>query len=326
MNLIKSCRTLILASVAASITLVPSVQAIAAEYPEKPITAIVPFGAGGGTDTYARTLGSVAYDILKQPLVVVNRPGGSGYVGAKFAADARNDGYTIMIQSAGSFILSGMMQKRPVDPFKDFEPVAVIGQLHTGLIVKKDSPYKTIQDVIAAAKQKKLTWAHAGRGGVHYIAGSALEQKHGFSARDIPYKGGGNVRTAVLGGQVDYAWTGVQQMAGFEDKLRVLGVANTERDPVHNRYETLEELGVDYSRVVSPITVYVPKGTAPEIISKLAVSIKEMQQQKPFKKLAKASGLAVMYKTPEEAAAYLSALQKEWLPVVEAVKEKLAKK
>ncbi len=325
MKKIKFSKRLATITTVALMSVLPS-SVFAAEYPEKPITAIVPFGAGGGTDSYARTLSSVAYDVLKQPIVVVNRPGGSGYVGAKFAADARNDGHTIMIQSAGSFILSGMLQKRPVDPFKDFIPVSVIGQLHTGIVVKKDSPYQTVQDLIADAKKKKLIWAHAGRGGVHYMAASALEQLHGFSAKDVPYKGGGNVRNALLGGQVDFAWIGVQQVAGFEDSLRVLGVANTERDPVQNSYKTFEELGVDYSRFVSPITVYVPKGTDAKIIEKLAVSIKEMQTQKAFKKLTKGAGLAVMYKDPAETKLYLETLRDEWAPIVEKVKAKLAKK
>ncbi len=325
MKILKFCRQALLTSAALAATVLPLGEALAAEYPSKPVTAIVPFGAGGGTDTYARTLASVAYDILQQPLVVVNRPGGGGYVGAKFAADARGDGHTIMVQSAGSFILGGMMQKRPVDPFSDFKPVAVIGQLHTGLVVPMDSPYQTAEDLIAAAKEKKLSWAHTGRGGVHHMAGSAFEIKQGFSTKDIPYKGGGNVRTAVLGGQVDFAWMGVQQVAGFEDKLRVLGVANTERDPVQNQYKTFEEQGVDYVRFVSPITVYVPKRTDQKVIDKLTVAIKEMQQQKPFKKLAKSSGLAVMYKDAAETDVYLKTLRDEWLPVADQVKQKLSK-
>lgn len=326
MKILKQCRRLLLASATALACVAPIGEAMAADYPAKPVTAIVPFGAGGGTDTYARTLASVAYDIIGQPVVVVNRPGGGGYVGAKFAADARNDGHTIMVQSAGSFILGGMMQRRPVDPFKDFDAVAVIGQLHTGLVVPKDSPFQNVGDLIAAAKKSKLTWAHTGRGGVHHMAGAAFSGTHGFSATDVPFKGGGNVRTAIIGGQVDFGWMGVQQVAGFEDKLRVLGVANTDRDPVQNSYETFKELGVDYVRFVSPITVYVPKGTSPAIIEKLAVAIKDMQQQKPFKKLAKSSGLAIMYKGPKEASEYLNALKAEWQPVVDQVKTELSKK
>lgn len=301
-------------------------EALADEYPTKPITIIVPFSAGGGTDSYARTLGSVAYDELEQPMVVINRPGGGGYVGARFAADARNDGHTLMIQSAASFILGGMMQKRPVDAFKDFEPVAVIGQVHTGMVVRQDSPYHTVADLISAGKKEQLIWAHAGRGGVHHMAGSAFAIKNSFTAKDLPYKGGGNVRIAVIGGQVDFAWMGVQQIAGFEDQLRVLGVANIERDPVQNSYKTFKELGVDYSRFVSPITVYAPKGTKPQIINRIAESIKKMQGLKPFKKLAKSLGLAVMYKGPTEASAYLSALRDEWKPIVEQVKYQMAVK
>lgn len=243
--------------------------------PRAPITAVVPYGAGGGTDTIARALVASFGDALPVPVVVVNRPGSSGTLGAISVANARADGSTIMITSAGSFVLNAVMRDLEVDPIDDFMPIAQIGDLTTSLMVPTSSPFETLQDLIAAATSDPgaLRWSHTGRGSFHHVAGEGFLRALGLRAVDVPFDGGGATRAAVIGAQVDFGMIGIQQVAGFEAELRPLALVSEARDPSAPAVPTFAELGHAVPVVTSPIVVFAPAGTPSDILAGLETAV-----------------------------------------------------
>uniref|UniRef100_UPI003F6B2732 Bug family tripartite tricarboxylate transporter substrate binding protein n=1 Tax=Nereida ignava TaxID=282199 RepID=UPI003F6B2732 len=218
--------------------------ALAEWAPRRPINAILPYSAGGGTDALARAAAASAEGILPVPLVIVNKPGSSGITGATEAAAARPDGNTVMVTSSGSFLLTSMLRDTDVNPFDSFEIIAQIGNLTPAVIVPANSPFQSVQDLVDAANADPslLRWAHNGRGGFHHVAGQSFLNRNGLKAQDVPFKGGGPTRAAVIGEQVDFAFVGIQQAAGFENELDVLALAAPERDAIRDDVPTLAEL------------------------------------------------------------------------------------
>ncbi|MFO8090376.1 MAG: tripartite tricarboxylate transporter substrate binding protein [Desulfatiglandaceae bacterium] len=296
---------------------------IAADFPAKPVTLIVGFSAGGGTDTYGRAIASVANDVMGQPMVVVNKPGAGGVIAAQFVASGRPDGYTLYHASAGSFILKAMFKKLPVDPFEDFKVVGIVGKLSTGLVVPANSPFETAEELIAYAKKNpgKLRWAHTGRGNFHHVAGMGFLLKNGITAQDVPFNGGAKTRAAVVGEQVDFGFMGPQQVTGFEEQMRVLGLTLEERDKAKSEFPTFKELGIPFVEVTSPITVMAPAGISPDVLKTLSDAVVEMTQHKAFLKMLGNAGLAPDSKGSEEGEKYLLKLKEDWAPVVDFIKQ-----
>ena len=255
-NLIKVIAVLVVMMIAAPIS-------VFAEWnPRRPINMIVPYKAGGGTDSFGRAISASTKGILKVPVVIVNKPGSSGMTGCIAAFNARPDGSTMLMTSAGSFLLTSMLRGTDINPLDSFQIVAQVGNLSSSIMVAHDSPFKTLQDLVDAAKANpgKLRWAHTGRGSFHHVAGQGFLNSNGLKAVDVPFKGGSATRAAVMGGQLDFGLIGVQQAAGFEGKLRVLALSAPERDKVMKDVPTFKEQGFDYVDVSSPIIVFAQKG------------------------------------------------------------------
>lgn len=308
------CRT---AAVATAVA-VAAPSAAHAEFPEKSMTLVVPKSAGGGTDTQARAMASVSEPHLGEPFQVVNKPGAGGYIGAKFVADAKADGYTMMVQNAGTFILKALAKPQVVDPFDDFEVVAMFGELYTALVVRADDErFSTIQEFIAYAKQHpEMTYGFAGKGGFHHIAAVGVERAVGYEARAVPFKGGSKARAAILGGQIDFAWMGIQQIRGFEDDLTALALASDERYPAMPDYPTFKEQGLPYTLVTGPTVVMVPKGTPKDAIAKLGDAIEKGVTTAKYAEMIKSKGLVPRYMNGGDATAYLRRLADDWRPLV----------
>lgn len=294
----------------------------AADYPQKPITLVVGFSAGGGTDTYARALASTANKILGQPMVIVNKPGAGQIIAARFVARGRPDGYTLMAASMGSFILKQMIQGTPVEPFKDFKIIGIIGRTPSGIFVPKDSPYRTVQDLIADAKANpgKLRWSHTGRGNFHHIAGVAFLLKNGIQAQDVPFKGGNKTRAAIASKQVQFGFLAPFLLTGFEDQVRVLGAALNERDKVMTAIPTLKELNIPFTEVTSPITIIAPAGIPAEKLTVLRDAVYKMSAEQNFHKILKNAGMPPARYTAADSEKLLKNMKEEWKPVVEHVK------
>lgn len=303
-------------------TILAAGPALAEWAPRRPINAILPYSAGGGTDALARAAAASADGILPVPLVIVNKPGSSGITGATEAAAARPDGNTIMVTSSGSFLLTSMLRDTDVNPFDSFEIIAQIGNLTPAVIVPANSPFQTVQDLVDAAKTNpgSLRWAHNGRGGFHQVAGQSFLNRNNLEAQDVPFKGGGPTRAAVIGAQVDFAFVGIQQAAGFENELRVLALAAPERDPIRDDVSTLAELGFDYVAVSSPIVFFAPKGTDPEIVSGMEAALKAITETEHFAELMRERGNVPAYLSGAETEARLRQMQEETQPVIDALK------
>ena len=289
--------------------------------PRRPINIIVPYKAGGGTDAFARALSSAAKGLIKVPLVIVNKPGSSGITGAKSAASARPDGSTMMVTSAGSFLLTSMLRDTDVNPLDSFRIVGQIGNLTTSLMVPMDSPFQSLEELVEAAKADpgSLRWGHTGRGGVHHIAGQGFLNSNNISATDVPFKGGSATRAAIIGNQVDFAFAGVQQAAGFEDNLRVLGLNAPERDTIMTQVPTFAELGFEYVNVSSPIILFAPKEADDEIINGMASALEKIVPSEKFAELMLTQGNAPIYKNAAETEKQLQSMKEQAEPIVNSL-------
>lgn len=310
-------------SAAVSLFMFAGSTAQAADYPRRPINIVVPYKAGGGTDAYARALAAAAQGTIDVPLVVVNKPGSGGLNGAQSALGARPDGYTIMLTSGGSFLLSTLTRKTRIDALESFDYVAQVGRLKTSMIVPASSPYNSVQDVIDAAKKKpgSLRWAHSGRGGFHYVAGLGFLKANGIEAQDVPFKGGGPARAAIIGEQTDYGFIGIQQVKGFEAQLRGLGVNADQRDEIVNTVPSFKELDIPFANVSSPVLVLAPKGTPEKVMAYLEASLKKITAKPEFSQLLEKRGTAPVYLAGNDAKSAIAQMKSDVLPLVDGLKK-----
>jgi tripartite-type tricarboxylate transporter receptor subunit TctC len=296
----------------------------AAKWPKRPINIIVPYKAGGGTDAYARALAAAAKDVFDVPVVVVNRPGSGGLNGANSAVNAKPNGYTFMMTSGGSFLLSTMTRKTKLDALQSFKFVAQIGLLQTSLMVPKNSPFNSVTDLVTAARESgsNLRWAHSGRGGFHYVGGLGFLQKNALSVQDVPYKGGGPTRAALIGEQADFGFLGVQQLAGFEEQLRALAVNSSDRDGIMKNVPSFGELGVPFAAVSSPVIVFAPKQTPDEIVAAMQSALEQIAAKPAFAQLLIKRGTGPVYQSGAAAKQTLTAMKEDAKPLLHSIVKK----
>ncbi len=293
------------------------------EYPSKPVTLMVGFSPGGGVDTYARTLSSFIHEPLGQPMVVVNKTGAAGMIAAKYTADRPADGYVLYITNVGSLTAKALMDgaKAKVDPQADLQPLGTIGQLVTGLIVPKGSPFKSAADLVNHAKKNpgKLKWSHPGRGSLHMLAGAAFLAANNIETRDIPFKGGSKARNAVAGKQVDFAFMGIQLMTGFQTKLTALGVCTKERDKANPDIPSFGEQGLPAMDIAGPIMMLGHKDLPENVKTVLIPAIKKVAEGKGYAKLIKKVGTSAFYHDPETGRQSLKSLHDSLAPIVNKI-------
>lgn len=291
------------------------------EFPTRPINLVVPFKAGGGTDTYARAVSAGATGVIKTPVVVVNKPGAGGLSGAQSVVTARADGHTMLLTSGGSFLLKTMLSNTGINLFKDFRFVGQVGQLSTALMVPKSSPYSDVKSLISALKAKpgKLRWAHSGRGGFHYVAGKAFLESNGLKAQDVPFKGGSPARAALVGEQTDFAFIGVQQARGFEQLITPLAVVANQRDSVMKDVATFKELDIPFVNINSPVIVMAPKSTPDAVIKSMEQYLVDITKSEKFKSLVDKRGTAAVYNNASEIRAILNQMQQDSLSTVQQI-------
>ena len=205
-----------------------------AEYPVKPVQLLIPYGGGGSTDVCARMLANLAQKDFAKPIVVVNRPGGGGVLMHELLAQARPDGYTLGIVPTGVLTRTPFLRKVRYNADKDFTYIMLFALWQYGLVVKADSPWKTLPEFIDYAKKNpgKVTYSTAGTGSAQYLAMEYLAKKEGIKWTHIPYKGGINAVTAVLGGHVTACAQAIEWKPYVESgQLRLLAVLGAERIP-----------------------------------------------------------------------------------------------
>lgn len=310
-------------AVAACIAAAFSFHAAAQDYPAKPITVVVSYSAGGNNDLRARQLAEPVAKTLGKPIITDNRPGASGNIGHALVARSAPDGYMLGIGAMGPLAVnSALFPNMGFDPQKDFVPVILIERAPLVLVTKADKPFKSVQDVVAAAKAKPgtLTIGNAGSGGAHHLAAKVFEQTAGIEMISVPYKGGGPAATALLGGEIDMMFE--QTYAALPSiqagTTRALAVTSEKRLPSLPNVPTMAELGYPQATVSNWLGLVAPKGTPPAVVKKLNEAYNEALAMPDIRDKIVAPGNEVGGGTPEEFGAFIAAEGKRWPALVKA--------
>ncbi len=305
----------------------------ACSYPDKPVNVVVGYSPGGGTDTVARILSKEVQQFANgQPFVVVNKPGGAQVPAMKFTMAAAKDGYTLQFFSAGSAVMATMLRDHGINWIEEFQPISMVSITNTAIIVNANSPVKTPQELLAwikdsNAKGEPLRWGHAGRGSSTHIAATSWLMKNGVlnMTQDVPFKGSGKSKAALIGEQVAFGSLTVSHLKN-QDKLRGVGLNAGERDPVVSNVPTMQELGVPYVSVDLPLLLAAPKGVPQDIINCLDAAIKKTTESESFKTAMNKSGFGVSYRDSAGATALMQDRYKNWQPVIDVIKARMAAK
>jgi len=297
------------------------------KWPSKPIVYVVPFPAGGTTDILARLIAQKLGPALGTTIVVDNKGGAGGSVGSEIASRAAPDGYTILGGTISSHAINvSLYPKIGYDPIKSFEPITLIGTNPTVLVVNQTSPYKTLQDVIAAGKAKKpLTGASAGSGTSQHLSLELLKAKAGIDITHIPYKGSAPAIQDVMAGQVDMMFdTTVVAGPHIESgKLRALAVSSAKRVPSMPTVPTVAESGVPGYEVVSWQAIYAPAGTPKAIVDRLHDEIAKILAQPEMQERIAKLGMQGSDMTPQQLAGFQKAEVEKWAAVIKSANIKL---
>jgi len=291
-----------------------------AAYPDKPVRIVVPFAPGGGTDLIARTLGSGMSQELGQTVIIDNKPGAGTIIGTDAVAKSAPDGYTLVMASFAHAVNPSLQPKLPFSTDKAFAPVILIGRGPNVLVVRPDSPYKSVKDVIGAAKAnpRKLTYASQGNGTSAHLAGELFTNLGKVELTHVPYRGAGPALTDLLGGQVDMMFATAAAVGTFLDsgKLRALAVTSADRSPALKSVPTVAESGVPGYVVESWYGLYAPAGTPADVIARLNAAAKKAVQADAFHKRVQDEGLVISAGSPAELDAYVRGEEARWRKVV----------
>lgn len=286
---------------------IAAVEAIAtmarAEYPERQITMIVCFPAGGGTDIAARLINSQLGEALGKPVVIENRGGAGGNIGIAAAARAPADGYTLLVCSSAYVVNPSLYAQASYDPFKDFVPIMVIGASPNAFVVPAQSGIRSIAELIARAKAApgQLNWTSPGAGTTPYLAGELLKLRTGVQMLHIPFAGAGPATTAVLGGQVDLYTANIGSLIPLIDagKVRPIAVTSRERWPDLPDAPSLEELGIRDAVSDTFQGIYAPGGTPQPIIDRLVKELSAILSRDDVREKFTKAGLPVVAEGPD---------------------------
>ncbi len=253
------------------------------DFPNKPFRLVVPYPAGGGADLVARSIGEALHKRLGQPVVIDNKAGGTGTIGANFVAKATPDGYTLLLNQPGPGVTSLYTLKSiPYNPLRDLAPVVLMGKAPIIVLVNKDSPFKTIADVVKFGKANpgKLDYGSPGIGTAGHLAGELLQQLAGIKMSHVPYKGSASTANGVMGGQVALAFDTIPPNLALVQgaKLRGLAVASDVRSPTLNAVPAGAEAGLPGFEVYTWYGVSGPTGMPPRAIESLNAAVNDWIQ------------------------------------------------
>ena len=291
----------------------------AADYPTRSVKLIVPFGAGGPADIYARILAQHLSEETKQSFLVEDRPGAGSLIGTDVVAKSAPDGYTLLVMSNTHTTNESLIPNKPFQLMRDFVPVASINYSDLVMVVPISLPVKSVKEFIDMAKKDpgKLNYASSGPGTPYHMAGELFKSMAGIDVVHVPYKASGDARNAVLAGQVEMMFDAVTTMTALAKagKVRALGTSGTTRSALTPDLPTIAETVPGYEATIW-IGVMAPKGTPKDVVSFLNSSINKVIELPDVKAAWLKQGAVPMVKTPQEFDEFLRKDITKWANVV----------
>lgn len=295
----------------------------AQKYPDKVVTVVVPFTAGGPTDTVARLVAQPMTQLLKQQFIVENVGGAGGTIGANKVAKASPDGYMLLLHHIGHSTAPSLYRKLPYDPVNDFEPIGLINEVPMTLIARRDFPPKDLKEMVAylKANKDKVTYANAGVGAASHLCGMLFMSAIQADLTTVPYKGTADVIKDLLGGQVDFTCDQTTNTTSQikADKVKVYGVTTLKRLTSLPKIPTVDEGGLKGFEVTVWHGLYAPKGTPKPVIDTLTKGLQAALKDKNVKdRFAELGTEPVVEKraTPDALRAHLKAEIDKWAPII----------
>ena len=290
-------------------------------WPTRAITIIVPFSAGGTTDIVARFAGQALSQELGQPVIIDNRPGAGGNIGAQAVARAPADGYTLVMGTVGTHAINpSLYKKMPYDHIKDFAPISRVTAVPNVLIANPSQPYKTVKELIAYGKANpdKLTFASSGSGTSIHLAGELFKSMTGITMQHIPYKGSSPALTDLMAGQTNVMFDNLPSAIQFikAGKLRPIAVTTIKRAPQFPDLPTIDEAGVPGFDASSWFGLLAPANTPPAVIKRIDDALIKAMATTDLKKKIIEQGGEPIAETPDKFAAFIQTETVKWAKVV----------
>ncbi|MBP0629582.1 MULTISPECIES: tripartite tricarboxylate transporter substrate binding protein [unclassified Cupriavidus] len=292
-------------------------------YPTKPITLIVPFSAGGTTDILARIVGLQLGKALGQPVVIDNRPGAGGNIGASLAAKAPGDGYTLFMGTIGTHAINqSLYSKLPYDPVKDFAPITRVAMVPNLVVVNPKVPVNNVKELIAYVKANpdKLSYGSSGSGSSMHLSGELFNSMTGLHIQHIPYKGSAPAVNDLLGNQIGLMFDNMPSSYPHvkAGKLRALAVTSAKRSPALPNVPTVAESGVPGYEATSWFALYATGGTPQPIVDRLNAEVVKILAMPEVKKQMADQGAEPNPEKPAQLAAFMKSETAKWAKVVKA--------
>lgn len=292
----------------------------AQDYPDRPITLISPYAAGGGNDFVARTVARGLGEVFKKTVVVENRPSAGGIVGLTHVARSRPDGYTLGMGGIGSVVLRPAFEgERSIfDAQKELQPITIIGKESPVLIVSKHLNVSSLKELVALSQKEQLTFGSPGVGSAMHLAGELFAQETGARMIHVPYKGQGNALTDVLGGQISFVFTDVSVALPYaqDDRVRLLAVAGRERSLKLPNVPTMAEAGFAKIVMENWYAIYAARGTPPALVDKISNALREAMALPQIRgPLIETSGLRPVVEGPQALDRQIVEDNARWRPI-----------
>jgi tripartite-type tricarboxylate transporter receptor subunit TctC len=289
-------------------------------WPQRPVRLVVPYSAGGNADATARALATPLAEQWGQPLLIDNRPGGGGSIGASVVAKAPSDGYTWLLDATSFAVNPLLMPKLPYGGLADFAPVSLLTRAPLLLVVPMQSPFQSVADLLKVARTQrgKLSYASAGNGGAQHLAAELFKQTTQSSITHIPYRGGAPALTDLVAGQVDLMFSATSASGPLvkAGKLRALGVTSLQRVDGFPQVPTLAEQGVRDVEVSEWTGLFAPVGTAVQIVSLVETQVRTLMTTAALTQRWREMGVLGVGSTAAEFARFLDQETHRWGRVI----------
>lgn len=291
-----------------------------APYPNKPVTLVVTYPPGGGADAMARLIAPKMGEALGQPIVIENKPGAGGQIGAAAVAKAAPDGYTLMLDASSFSVNPSLYPKLPYDSMKAFKPIGVVALFPNVVLVNANFQAKNVAELIAAARKSKdaVSYASSGNGSAQHLAGALFESAAKVDMVHIPYKGGGPALNDVIGGQVPLFFGNLASTLQHvqSGKLRALAVTSGKRSAILPDVPTLNESGLKGTEIYEWNAVFVPTGTPDAVVNKLAAAFQQALDSAEVKARIAQLGGDIQKGSPEQAKKFIEQQISLWGQVI----------